>query len=137
MDTQNRNRDKNDKYPPLELLGWWISAKTLQFFSFLIQNCPERLLPKLGDVLGVIAFHVLPHLRNIGIENIKKVFGSEISKPEANNLIKSSFKNISRNIVELTYCCVSSQPQRFLRQNISIIGKENLDKALKLSLIHI
>ena len=131
MDTQNRNRDKNDKYPPLELVGWWISAKTLQFFSFLIQNCPERLLPKLGDVLGVIAFHVLPHLRNIGIENIKKVFGSEISKPEANNLIKSSFKNISRNIVELTYCCVSSQPQKFLRQNISIVGKENLDKALK------
>jgi KDO2-lipid IV(A) lauroyltransferase len=134
MDTQNGNKGKKDKkgkFSPVKLLGWWISAKALRFFSFLIQSCPERLLPKLGDGLGVIAFYVLPHLRNIGVDNIKKVFGSKISKSEIRILIKASLKNISRNIIELAYCCVSSQPQRFLRQNISVIGKENLDKALK------
>ena len=124
-------KDKKTLPAVVKKFGWWISAKALLGLSFLVENFPERLLPKLGDGLGLLTFYLVPHLQSTGVGNIKKVFGSKFPDPEINALIKASIRNISRNMLEVGNCCVSSQPQRFLKKNISVLGQEHLDNALK------
>jgi len=76
----------------LKKLGWWIIARTLKAFCLFVRIIPERFLLKLGDGLGILASCILTQRRKTGFENIRKVFGPKISKPEAKALIKANFK---------------------------------------------
>jgi len=111
--------------------GWWVSAKILKASLRFIRICPVSFLSKLGDGFGMIAYHLLTHRQKTGYENIKIAFGSETSKSEKKALIKANFNHISRDMLETAYCCINPQAQSFLKKNISVRGKEHLDRALK------
>jgi len=111
--------------------GWWFSAEALKALSFLLRNLPERFLPILGGGLGMIAFYMVPRLKRVGIENVRKVFGSATPQAKARALIKANLKNISHNVLEIVHCFFSRQPQEYLEKTISVQGQEHLENALK------
>ena len=112
-------------------LGMWFSAKALMVLLLFLGVFPKRLFPKLGSLMGTAMFHLMPRLKNTGIENIRKAFGSKFPYPKAKALIKANLKNISHNILESSSFYYAAKPQDFFARNISVQGLEHLESALK------
>ncbi|MCD6353746.1 MAG: hypothetical protein J7M06_06000 [Proteobacteria bacterium] len=115
----------------MKKFGWWISVRALSILLFFVRIVPELLLPKLGNGLGILAYHILGPRRKTALKNMRMVFGSTTSEKEKHALIKANFKSISRDMLEFAYYSVPPRLQSFLERNISVRGQEHLDRALK------
>lgn len=124
------NSHKNKK-PFWKKFGWWISAKLLKAFFFFIRFCPESFLLKIGTGVGILMYYVLPHRKKTGLNNLRMVFGGNISSKKRKALIKKTFINISQDVLEVVRSYVSPHFHHFLTKNISVQGEKHLDSALK------
>lgn len=128
MNTQRRKKKTATFF---KKLGWWVSAHALKASSFIVGKLPGCFIPKVAEGLGMLSFYVVPRLRKVGMENARKVFGSDTPKHKAQALIKANLKNISHNMLEIARCRFSVPPQRYLEKTISVKGQEHLENALK------
>ena len=134
METRNKKRKKEMRSPNRsiwEKFLWGVTALGFNTTLALIRILPERCLPALGDWLGLVGYYIIPDRQKIAQENIKLVYGAELSAKQIKSMAKAAFKNISRDIIEVGLSYISHPDQCFLKKNISVQGIENLDNALK------
>jgi len=100
-----------------------IGVSALWIVSFL----PYSFLMKLGDVLGIILYHLISKRRKVAIVNLKLCF-PELSPAEVINLSKEHFKAMGKAIFELSICWFWSDKR--LKPLFHISGSEHLKSAL-------
>ena len=100
-------------YPFISWMSWvkHISLESLGFY---------------GEKFGTIAFHFLRKARKIALNNLRLALGSEKSEKEIKRICLDSFKNIGKDMMEISRCLDFD-----LKTFVRLEGKEYLDEALK------
>ena len=75
--------------------------KTLMFMSRLVRCLPYDLLLFIGKILGNIYYIVVKKQRNRSIEQMMPAL--KISESEAKKLVRASFVNLARNMLDILY----------------------------------
>jgi len=107
-------------------IGWYF----VRVFLFILRNIPLRHLYVFGEKTIQLAFLALKRRRNITMKNLELAFGDDKSEEEILEIYRSTLRNISRGGIELF--AYPRFHDRYFDDMISIEGKENLDRALKL-----
>jgi KDO2-lipid IV(A) lauroyltransferase len=97
-------------------IGWysWVKHVSLGSLGFY------------GETFGAIAFHLLRKARKIALNNLRLTLGHEKSEKEMKRICLDSFKNIGKDMMEISRCLDLD-----LKTFIRLEGKEYLDEALK------
>lgn len=95
-----------------------IALQILHFFSML----PISILNKIGNILGVITYHILSERRRVGLLNLKLCF-PEWSEEQRDKLIKEHFKELFKS--GLAYGLIFFAPADKLKKIVKIRGLEN------------
>ncbi len=91
-----------------------------------------RLIPfpfiyRVGEVEGVLAYHLIKRRHNIGISNLRIAFPDKSDK-ELERILLSCWQNIGKDVLEtVKYCALSTEQKR---KQIVIKGKEYLELAM-------
>ncbi len=104
----------------------WSLFRLAMFFA---RNIPFRYLHSLGAKIGSLSFLLLRKRKGIALENLRIVFGQTRSEGELQEILRASFKNLGKGLVEvLRYYYL---PPQFVDGQFDIEGEENLKEALK------
>jgi KDO2-lipid IV(A) lauroyltransferase len=106
----------------------------LVYFSFRlwilwVKHLSLESLRFYGEKLGTIAFYLLRKPRRIALNNLNLALGREKSEKEIKQICWESFKNIGKDMMEISSCveCEDS----YFKKLIRLEEKEYLDEALK------
>lgn len=107
-------------------MGMWnmkykIEIILFYLFKMSIIIYPEKIRYFIADCYGMLFYYIVKSRRNITKKNLKIAF-KDLSDEEINKLAKKVYKNVGRTFIEMLWMD---------KLEINIIGKENLDKALK------
>lgn len=107
-----------------------IARLFLKLLVVLIQRLPLSFTLKIGELLGIIAYYLLPKRKRIALENLKASFPNK-SKDELKDIIWNMGKNLGRNMME--FLRLPQMKLADINKYIEFVGLDNLDKALALS----
>jgi len=118
-------------------MGAWFTARLASAATrcgFVVGCLAVRLLPRhwlfaLADGLATVGYRLFRKFRTRSTENITKAFGEQWSDAAVQNVARRSLRNFFRDCVEIGIALESSDEN--VRDQIPIVGKENLDAALK------
>jgi KDO2-lipid IV(A) lauroyltransferase len=102
----------------------WIAIGLLRLSVYL----PPAAIQRLGSVVGILIYRVIPSRRRAAHINIKQAF-PKFSKKEIEALNKKSFKSMGTSIFEMGIAWF--EKSSVLKQQCQIEGKEYLDQAIK------
>lgn len=102
----------------------WLSLAVLR----LLVSLPYPISIKLGSLLGVVAYHLIPKRRHITKVNIQLCF-PHLSTKEQQFLIKSSFQSAGIGIIETGLSWWA--PRKKILSLCHLTGLENIHNALK------
>lgn len=83
----------------------------------------------LAKGIGILLFYVLKKRREIALQNLMIAFQGKIPKIEQVKICKDSFINLSKTVVE--FMRFPKLNYKNIWEEVSIIGKEHLDTAMK------
>ncbi len=98
-----------------------------KLIEYLFTMIPFQFFISLGDLTGYILYYLLKKRRRTGLSNLYIAF-PEKSEKELLDILKRSFQNISKDLLEILKYYVS--PAEVFKKRITIIGKENLDQSI-------
>ncbi len=82
-----------------------------------------------GAGLGTLALLVLRKRKRIALNNLHLALGKEKSHEEIERICRDSFKNIGKDMLEISRCI--SFDKAYLKELVKLEGKEHLEDALK------
>ena len=100
--------------------------KTLMFMSWLVRCLPYDLLLFIGKILGNIYYLVIKKQRNRAIEQMMPAL--KISESEAKKLVRASFVNLARNMLDILYM-PNLKPEN-VDDYVEIVNRERIDEAI-------
>jgi len=93
-------------------------------------NClPLESLASYGEGLGTLALSLLRKRKKIALGNLHLAFGKEKSQEEIERICRNSFKNIGKDMLEISSCF--NFEEAYLKTLVKLEGKEHLDDALR------
>jgi len=95
----------------------------------IVNNLSRRQALGLADFLAGVAFHVMLRFRQIALDNVNTAYGDTISVKEKCEIVRLSFKNLSRTLVDFLRFRKYSHDD-FLNLVKRIEGLEYLEKAM-------
>ncbi len=100
----------------------------LKLWTFWINRLRIESLTPIGGKLGLLAFYLLRRWRRVALSNLNLALGREKSKDEIHGICRELFKNIGKDMLEISRCLDFKDDyfKTFVRFN----GKEHLDHAL-------
>ena len=95
--------------------------------AFIFTVIPLKVGLAIASALGSFVFYILPHYRQLTIDNLRSAFGNEKSEADLKDIAKRVFRNLGKNAVELVNLPKFNKPvmDRFVRFR----NRERLDKA--------
>ncbi len=110
---------------------WFVQFILVLAVSFPFAVLPLKISLKLGELLGIFFFYGWKSRRKIAIENLQGALtrGAITTIIPAHSIIKQNFKNLGKSFAE-TIKVYYGFGDGIIR-NITISGKENLEKALQ------
>jgi len=105
-------------------LGWL----GLIISSLIVKLLPKRYLYSFANGISSLAYQFATKQRNIAFDSLTVAFGSSKSKKEIELIVKECFSFMAKSAVELMF--LMDKPE-VLKKRVSLMGKENLDAALK------
>lgn len=114
-------------------------CETILFYSvaFLVALLPYRMALRLGDALGLMAFHLVRSRRMVALENITNSLdylrsqeGWLRNHATAEAIARQSFMNYGRNVMEA--CRIYAGRDAEIVRNVEIRGTEHLTSAQSL-----
>lgn len=119
-----RNRKK--RFSLIKFLGIYFVYFGFRLWIFWVNHVSLESLGFYGEKFGTIAYHLFGKARKIALNNLHLALGSEKSEEEIKRICLDSFKNIGKDMMEIS---------RFLdldlKTFVKLEGKEYLDEALK------
>ena len=118
-------------------MGAWFTARLASASTrcgFVVGCLAVRLLPRhwlfaLADGLATVGYRLFKKFRLRSTANITTAFGKQLSDAAVQNVARRSLRNFFRDCVEIGIALESSDKN--VRDQVPIVGKENLDAALK------
>jgi len=105
-----------------------VSQKVVyKLIGYLFKIMPFQFFISLGKLTGYILYYLLKQRRRTGLSNLHIAF-PEKSDKELLDILKKSFQNISKDLIEILKYYVT--PAEVFKKRITIIGKENLDQSI-------
>jgi len=93
-------------------------------------NClPLESLDSYGEKLGTLALSILRKRKRIALGNLHLALGKEKSQEEIERICRDSFKNIGKDMLEISSCF--NFEETYLKTLVQLEGKEHLDDALR------
>ena len=109
--------------------NWWITEKAIQAAAASFGRLPLRWIPRVAAGFGSMGYHLIRGRREIALSNLEKVWGSTTTGAQRQALVKAMFKNISCDFLEGLRSYRS--PEQIGDMDITVVGREHLDKALE------
>lgn len=88
-------------------IKWLFVTSLIVALSFPLALLPSRFALKVGEILGLLVFHIWRSRRRIAIENIKRTFSNDLkplaisNNPWAINMAREAFKNLGKSAIEI------------------------------------
>ncbi len=95
---------------------------------WILRLLPRRAVLRCSDYLADFGFYLFHGFRKRSVKNLSMALGMGLDKKETNEVVRNSLRNFARDVVEIGYA-ISLAPNE-LQQEISVEGKEHLEKAL-------
>ncbi len=109
-----------------KIFGIYLAYYPFIFWMSWVKHVSLESLGFYGEKFGAIAFHLLRKARKIALNNLRLALGSEKSEKEIKRICLDSFKNIGKDMME-----ISRSLDFDLKTFVRLEGKEYLDEALK------
>lgn len=111
----------------------------IKFFNFwvwtfiratllIVRNIPAGWIVPIGSAMGKLFYYLPVKHKQRGLKNLQIAFGQEKSANERKHIFKQSLANIGKNFLEVTSSLGFSLAK--IKENIELVGKENLARAL-------
>ena len=94
-----------------------------------VNRLPLESLTSYGESLGMLARFLLRKRRKIALGNLHLALGKEKSPEEIERICCTSFKNIGKDMLEISSCLKFEES--YLKRLVKLEGKEHLDDALR------
>lgn len=104
-------------------LGW----VGLIFCSLIVKLIPFSWMYKFADAVAFVGYHIASKQRGIALESLDIAFSKEKSPCEIEKIVRDCFYYMAKSGVELLF--LMDRP-KLLKDRVTIIGRENLDKAI-------
>ena len=99
------------------------------FFTWLFAVLPYGVIKGMANVLLVVAYFILRHMRKIGIETLTIAFGKEKSSAELERICRACFDNAGRGVIEVGV--MNTRPQLLVKKfRFDGDSRRHLDAAL-------
>lgn len=112
------------------MIGEWLIYSCVWVLAAIARRLPKRLAMFLGSGIGDALYFASKRRRNIALENLRIVFGTEKSGRERKEICRENFRNLGKTALEflrfpdLTFDNIWAE--------VTVDGKENLINALEL-----
>jgi len=110
-------------------IGRFFAWLGLNMCSLIIRFTPRRYLYGFASGISLLGYRFVGKHRRIALESLELAFGKEKSQEEREQIARDCFTFLAKSGVEIFYF-MNHHDQ--LKESIQIVGKENLDKALRL-----
>jgi len=104
----------------VEFLLLWI-------VDLIVRFVPARSLRRLGELLGSVAFRVVPVRRTVAREGVRRAFPG-LEDGEIDRIVEGSYRNLCITMLEVLK--VRRMRDGELRKWVKIVGRDHLDEAL-------
>jgi KDO2-lipid IV(A) lauroyltransferase len=88
---------------PKKTLQWRLECLAHTALELLVRPLPGSLVFRLGEMLGVLAWHFLPQRRKIVLRNLRIAFAGEKELPEIVRMAKQTFRRSGANLVSVAH----------------------------------
>ncbi|HDP35206.1 MAG TPA: hypothetical protein ENN29_08880 [Candidatus Hydrogenedentes bacterium] len=96
------------------------------FFNFM-RVLPLSVARKSGVALARIAYHLVPRIKRVGMENLDVAYGDSLDREQKESILKGSVENLGLVAVEFYY--VPLLPRKLPEMNIPVKGFDNIDRS--------
>ncbi len=100
----------------------------LKLWASSIKRLRIESLRPFGEKLGLLAFYLLRRWRRVALSNLNLAFGKEKGKDEIHWICRELFKNIGRDMMEISRCV--DFKDSYFKTLVRFEGKEHWDSAL-------
>ncbi|MBD3308737.1 lipid A biosynthesis acyltransferase [candidate division KSB3 bacterium] len=106
----------------------------LEYFGALTLAVPFYLLPRklafrAGEQIGELMYRTMRRRRQIGDTNLSIAFGDALSDQEKARILRSTFRNLGKSLVELLH--FPKMSKAYLQEKVQIVGQENYLAAMR------
>jgi KDO2-lipid IV(A) lauroyltransferase len=126
MNRKEMYMNRKKKFSLIKFLGIYFVYFWFRLWIFWVKHVSLESLGFYGEKFGTIAFHFLIKARKIALNNLHLALGSEKNEEEIKRICRDSFKNIGKDMMEISRC-LDLDSKTFVK----LEGKEYLDEALK------
>jgi len=120
---------RRKKFPLPKSLKENVVYFLFKLFTIWVKRVPLISLGSYGEAIGTIAFHTIGKARKIALNNLRLALGSEKNEQEIERICRSAFKNIARDMMEVSH--FPQYEESYLRSLLRLEGSEYLDQALE------
>ena len=100
----------------------------VKLWTLWVNRLPLESLTSYGERLGVLTFHLFRGWRKVALSNLNLALGKEKGKDEIHQICRELFKNIGRDMMEISRCL--DFKDSYFKTLVRFEGKEHLDHAL-------
>lgn len=100
----------------------------LRLLASLAQRLPLGFVLYLGELLGILTYHIVTDKKRIAMENLRVSLGKEYTEHELKHIFREMAKNLGRSIME--FLRLPAMTPKYIEHYIKFTGLENLEKAL-------
>ena len=126
MNRREMYLSRKKRFSLRKIFGIYLAYYPFIFWMSWVKHVSLESLGFYGEKFGTIAFHLLRRARKIALNNLRLALGSEKSEKEIKRICLDSFKNIGKDMMEISRCLDFD-----LKTFVRLEGQEYLDEALK------
>jgi KDO2-lipid IV(A) lauroyltransferase len=112
------------------LIGDWLIYSSVWVLAKVVRRLPMRLAMFLGGGIGNLLYFTFKRRRQIALQNLQIVFGTEKSDAERKKICRENFRNLGKTAIE--FLRFPKLTFHNIWREVTVEGKENLVRALDL-----
>ena len=112
------------------LIGEWLIYIYVWVLAAAVRRLPKRLAMFMGSVIGDLFYFTCRRRRQIALENLQIVFGTEKSDAERKKICRENFRNLGKTAIE--FLRFPKLTFDNIWREVDVEGKENLIRSLDL-----
>jgi KDO2-lipid IV(A) lauroyltransferase len=111
-----------------KFLEIYLGYSLFKLWTYWVKHLSLKSLEHYGERIGSLALHLLIKRKRIALNNLHLALGREKRKEEIEEICRESFKNIGKDMMEISRCFDFNNSH--LKGLVKLKGKEHLDQAL-------